>query len=128
MRAQPMITCTSVSESSEWYQQVLGFESAHGGDEYEMLKSDGELVLQLHEVDATEHPALLRDGEPLGGNGVALWFESDHFDDDLVRIQTSRAEVIEDAHVNPLAHHREIWLRDPDGYVVVMSSPFGDVD
>jgi len=30
-------------------------------------------------------------------------------------------------HVNPLAHHRELWLRDPEGYVVVVSSPYGDL-
>jgi catechol 2,3-dioxygenase-like lactoylglutathione lyase family enzyme len=127
MRAQPMITCASVAASSEWYQRVLGFESAHGGDEYEMLMSDGAMVLQLHEVDTAEHPALLRDGQPLGGNGVALWFDTATFDADVHRIRTTDAEIIEDAHVNPLAQHREIWLRDPDGYVVVLSSPYGDV-
>ena len=127
MRSQPMITCSSVSGSSEWYQRVMGFESAHGGDEYEMLTSDGSLVLQLHEVDAHEHPALLRDGQPLGGNGVALWFDSSKFDADVARIRATDAEVVEDVHVNPLARHREIWLRDPDGYVVVVSSPYGDV-
>ncbi len=127
MRAQPMITCTSVSGSSEWYQRVLGFESAHGGDEYEMLMSNGALVLQLHEVDVREHPAMLRDGQPLGGNGVALWFESTEFDSDVEQIRSTEADIAEDAHVNPLAQHREIWLRDPDGYVVVLSSPHGDV-
>jgi len=127
MRPQPLITCSSVSGSSGWYQRVMGFESAHGGDEYEMLMSDGELVLQLHELDAHEHPALLRDGQPLGGNGVALWFDSSTFDDDVGRIRAMDAEVAEDVHVNTLAKHREIWLRDPDGYVVVISSPYGDV-
>jgi len=127
MRPQPLITCSSVSGSSGWYQCVLGFESAHGGDEYEMLMSDGQLVLQLHEVDAHEHPALLRDGQPLGGNGVALWFDSSTFDDDVSRIRATDAEVAEDVHVNTLAQHREIWLRDPDGYVVVISSPYGDI-
>lgn len=127
MRAQPMITCASVSASSEWYQRVLGFESAHGGDEYEMLTSDRAMVLQLHDADADEHPALLRDGQPLGGNGVALWFDTATFDVDVDRIRTTHAEIIEDVHVNPLAQHREIWLRDPDGYVVVLSSPYGDV-
>ena len=29
-------------------------------------------------------------------------------------------------HVNPAPGHREIWLRDPDGYVVVIASPDGD--
>lgn len=128
MQPQPMITCTSVAASSEWYQRVLGFESAHGGDEYEMLMADDRLVLQLHEIDVHEHPLLVRDGEPLGGNGVALWFESTTYPEDLARIRATEAEVVEDDHVNPLAHHREIWLRDPDGYVVVVSSPHGEVD
>ena len=127
MKPQPMITCTSVSASSDWYQRVLGFESAHGGDEYEMLMSDGEMVLQLHEIDVHEHPSLLREGQPLGGNGVALWFDTASFDADVERVRATDAEVLEDVHVNPLAQHREIWLRDPDGYVIVLSSPHGDV-
>jgi catechol 2,3-dioxygenase-like lactoylglutathione lyase family enzyme len=122
-----MITCTSVAGSSEWYQRVLGLESAHGGDEYEMLMSDGAMVLQLHELDTHEHLALLREGRPLGGNGVALWFDTATFDADVERIHATDAEVVEDAHVNPLARHREIWLRDPDGYIVVLSSPNGDL-
>jgi hypothetical protein len=32
------------------------------------------------------------------------------------------AELLEDRHPNPGAHHEEIWLRDPDGYVVVLAS------
>ncbi|MEJ7801744.1 MAG: hypothetical protein WKF60_14575, partial [Ilumatobacter sp.] len=108
---------------------MLGLESAHGGDEYEMLMSDGALVLQLHEVDVHEHPALTRAGGPLGGNGVAVWFETNRFDVDVDRVRAASdadhvaVEIVEDVHVNPLAQHREIWLRDPDGYVVVVSSP-----
>jgi catechol 2,3-dioxygenase-like lactoylglutathione lyase family enzyme len=125
----PMITCSSVTASSEWYQRVLGLVSAHGGDEYEMLTAGehGPLVLQLHEVDAHEHAHLLRDGQPLGGNGVALWFETAELAAVAERIHGTEAEVLEDVHVNPLANHLEIWLRDPDGYVVVLSSPHGDV-
>lgn len=120
-----MITCASVSAASAWYQHVLGLESGHGGDEYEMLMSDGTLVLQLHELDVHEHPHLVRQGEPLGGNGVAVWFEADDYPDVVARIERTNAQVVEHDHVNPLAHHREIWLRDLDGYVVVVSSPFG---
>ncbi len=57
---------------------------------------------------------------------MALWFETSEFDSDVERIRTTDADVVEDVHVNPLAQHREIWLRDPDGYVVVLSSPYGD--
>jgi len=120
-----MLTCASVSAASAWYQHVLGLESGHGGDEYEMLMSDGTLVLQLHELDVHEHPHLVRQGEPLGGNGVAVWFEADDYPDVVARIERTNAQVVEHDHVNPLAHHREIWLRDLDGYVVVVSSPFG---
>lgn len=127
MKPQPMITCSSVSTSSRWYQRVLGFESAHGGDEYEMLMSDGALVLQLHEIDPHEHPELLQFGEAPFGNGVALWFETSSFDADVERVRSTDATVIEDVHVNPNAQHREIWLRDLDGYVVVISSPHGDI-
>lgn len=129
MRPMPMLTCTSVSGSSDWYQRVLGLVSAHGGDEYEMLTfgADGPLVLQLHEVDAHEHRHLVREGEPLGGNGVAIWFETDDFSQVAERIRDAGAEILEDVHVNPLANHREIWIGDPDGYVVVVSSPYGDV-
>jgi hypothetical protein len=81
VQPMPMLTCTSVSGSSDWYQRVLGLVSGHGGDEYEMLTAGegGPLVLQLHEVDAHEHGHLVRDGQPLGGNGVAIWFETDDF-------------------------------------------------
>ena len=92
-----------------------------------MLVSDGALVLQLHELDAHEHPSLLREGQPLGGNGVAVWFETTTFDADVERIHSTGAEVLEDEHVNPAAQHREIWLRDPDGYVVVLSGARGDI-
>jgi hypothetical protein len=47
------------------------------------------------------------------------------FIDPACRTRASGAEILEDDHENPLAHHREIWLRDPDGYIVVVSSPFG---
>jgi hypothetical protein len=37
------------------------------------------------------------------------------------------AEVIEEPHVNAAPQRREIWLRDPDGYVVVIAGPDGEV-
>lgn len=126
-----MITCASVTASSAWYRHVLGLEPAHGGDEYEMLLSHGELVLQLHHLDPAAHPHLIRAGQTLGGNGVAIWFEADDYDDVVARIRRTNANVVEDDHENPIAHHREIWLRDLDGYVVVVSSPAapaGDTD
>ena len=129
VRAQPMITVTDVEASSRWYQLVLGAVSGHGGKEYEQLLVDGSLVLQLHLLEEGHHHGTIgRPGEPLG-NGVAIWFETDHFDAAVERCHAAGdVHVQTDAHTNPNAGHREIWLRDPDGYLVVLADPYADPD
>jgi predicted enzyme related to lactoylglutathione lyase len=63
------------------------------------------------------------------GNGVLLWFEVDDFDDVLARATEMKAEVIMPRRNPPKGdggpNHWEIWLRDPDGYTVVIASPDG---
>lgn len=55
------------------------------------------------------------------GNGVVVWFEVAALDAAADRITDSGARVERPLHSNPLAHHREVWLRDPDGYLVVLA-------
>ena len=69
MEIQPLITVKDVAASSQFYQQLLGCESAHGGHEYELLTFDGRLLLQLHCQDAHEHPGLWNAESPVG-NGM----------------------------------------------------------
>jgi catechol 2,3-dioxygenase-like lactoylglutathione lyase family enzyme len=119
-----MIAVKDVEASSRWYQQLLACESGHGGPEYEQLLWGGELILQLHVWDAEDdHHAHMgsADIKPYG-NGVLLWFATEAFDDAVGRARVLGAEVLEEPHVNPNAGHREFWLRDPDGYVVVLAS------
>lgn len=123
MKPQPMIVVADVEASSRWYQQILGLTSVHGGDEYEQLASDGEVVLQLHIPDDHDHPLLV--SGPC--TGTALWFEDERFDDTMARIIAADAEIAEGPMVNPLAHHREVWLHDPDGHLIVVASPVGEV-
>lgn len=123
MKAQPMITVQDVRLSAAWYERVLGFESAHGGTEYEQLLSEGRLVLQLHDSEADmNHPALLNPGET-AGLGVLLWFETADFDAVVGRIR--QADIIPEVepYLNRYAMHMEVWLRDPDGYRVVVAGP-----
>lgn len=127
MKSIPMIAVADVSATRVWFQQALGFESGHGGDEYEQLMSDGGLVLQLHRWDAHEHPFMGDPAKQPYGNGTILWFETPEILTAWNRAREAGANVLEELHVNPLAHHREFWLRDPNGYVVVVSSPFGDM-
>ena len=127
MKPQPLIAVRDVQASSQWYQRLLRCRSAHGGHEYEQLvESGGALVLQLHAWDAHEHPHL---GDPGGacGNGVLLWFQVDEFDAAVTRARAASVEILEGPKVNPNANHREIWVRDPDGYVVVLASAHGDL-
>jgi catechol 2,3-dioxygenase-like lactoylglutathione lyase family enzyme len=84
------------------------------------------LVLQLHAWDEEDHPNLVDAGEARPGHGVLLWFEVDDFDAAMKRVRALRAEVVLKPHVVAAPGHREIWVRDPDGYVVVIASPDGE--
>ena len=62
------------------------------------------------------------------GNGVLVWFEVPENDFDAVveRARKAGAEVVRDVEINPNAKQRELWFRDPDGYLVVVAgeSPY----
>lgn len=121
LRPQPMVVVRDVEAASRWFQDVLGLTSGHGGDEYEKLMDDGELVLQLHRWDADEHPELGDPDDPSRGNGILLWFSTDDVDAVVERALSASAALIDGPLENPNSHQREIWLRHPDGYVVVVS-------
>ncbi|WP_035057587.1 VOC family protein [Andreprevotia chitinilytica] len=122
MQVQPLIAVTNVETSSRWYQKLLGAISGHGGAEYEQLLDEhGKLVLQLHHWDAHDHPHLGKPSIRPYGNGVLLWFHFDNFTAALKRAQALDAEVLQGPLFNPNAGHHELWLRDPDGYVVVLA-------
>lgn len=135
MRPQTLINCRDVEASSRWYQQLLGCKNAHGGPEYTRLVDparthsewggDG-LILQLHAWDVDHHHGPMGDPEQPRGNGVLLWFEVDDFDAAVARAREMRAEVVTEPHRNPAPAHREMWLKDPDGYTVVICSPDGE--
>lgn len=130
----PMLTCASVPASRAWYARVLGLVSAHGGDEYDQMASTGPdgrtVVLQLHHLAPDAHAHLVDADRPLGSNGVAVWFETTDYAAATARLAEAQAggdvAVLLDDHLNTNANHREFWLADPDGYVVVVSSPYGD--
>src|SRR5262249_12116008 len=110
--AQPLIAVRNVRASSRWYAKLLGAdplpEHSHR-DVYDRISCSGQLLLQLHAWDE-DHPNLVNaDAAPPGHGARALG-----------------AEIIEEPHINPRPQHREIWLRDSDGYVVVVASPDGE--
>jgi catechol 2,3-dioxygenase-like lactoylglutathione lyase family enzyme len=127
LRAQPLIAVRDVEVSSRFYQRLLGCESGHGGREYERLMFDGELVLQMHDANTADHHGTIGDPGLPYGNGVLLWFAVDAFEAAVARARQLRAEIVHEPHVNPNARQFECWLRDPDGYTVVLAGPQGEI-
>ena len=129
VQAQPLIAVKNVRASSRWYAELLGAdrlpEHEHR-DVYDRIACSGQLILQLHAWDEEDHPNLVNAGAAPPGHGVLLWFEADDFDSAVARARGLGAEIILEPHINPAPRHREIWLRDPDGYVVVIASPDGE--
>lgn len=127
--SQPLIAVRNVRASSRWYAGLLAADSlpdhSHR-DFYDRILCSGRLVLQLHAWDKEEHPNLVdADAAPVA-HGVVLWFQLNDFDSAVERVRSLGAEIVQEPHVNPAPQHREIWLRDPDGYVVVIASPDGE--
>lgn len=134
MRPQPLIAVSDVEASSRWYQRLLGCHSNHGGSAYDQLVADGQLVLQLHSFEVEHHHGRIADpGDKPYGNGVLLWFEIEDFDGTMRRALEMGAEIVRPKHRNPPEgdggpNHWECWMRDPDGYMVVVASPYGTAD
>jgi catechol 2,3-dioxygenase-like lactoylglutathione lyase family enzyme len=129
VRPQPLIAVRDVDASSRWYCTLLNVDRL-GGDEhpdvYDRLLCKGRLILQIHAWDEEQHPNLVEADAAAHGHGVLLWFEVNDFDEAVERARALGAEIVEEPHVNPAPRHRELWIRDPDGYVVVIASPDGE--
>lgn len=116
-----MIAVTDVEKSSAWYCAVLGATSGHGGPEYEQVLVSGEMVLQLHKLEVGHHHGTIGDPALPVGNGVALWFQLVELEAAADRAKAAGAVIQTELHHNPNAGHRELWLRDPDNYLVVLA-------
>jgi predicted enzyme related to lactoylglutathione lyase len=131
--SQTLVAVRDVEASSRWYRHVLGLRSDHGGPTYERLVDGNTLVLQLHRFESDHHHGTIGDPKRKLGNGVVLWFgETADFDGTVARAADLGATVVHPPLRNPAEGegngpgHREIWLKDPDGYTVVVASPDGE--
>jgi hypothetical protein len=127
--AQPLIAVANVRASSHWYADLLGADTLPDHphrDVYDRISRSGRLLLQLHAWDAEDHPNLFNADAAPAGHGVVLWFQVCDFDAAVERAIRLKAAIIEGPHFNPAPRHREIWLRDLDGYVIAIASPDGE--
>ena len=124
--SEPLIAVRDVRASSRWYQTLLAADSLpehEHRNRYDRIYCDGQLILQLHAWDEENHPNLVHADAAPPGHGVLIWFEVSDFDAAVKRARSLNAQVIEEPHVNPNAGQKEMWIRDPDGYVVVLAGP-----
>jgi catechol 2,3-dioxygenase-like lactoylglutathione lyase family enzyme len=130
VRSQPILAVRDVRASARWYARLLGSAEPTGSPPsdhdhvYRRIHVGESFVLQLHAWDEEDHPNLVDAGRAPVGHGVLVWFEIDDYAAAARRARELGAQVIEEK-VNPNAQHHELWLRDPDGYVVVLASPDG---
>ncbi|MEM9632702.1 MAG: VOC family protein [Pseudomonadota bacterium] len=127
-RSQTLLTVDDVLQSSNWYARLLRLrplgnsaEETHGNT-YNRLYHGDNLLLQLHAWDVEGHPNMVDRGRGPAGHGVLIWFEISDFNDAIERAHELAAEIIQGPLINPNSGQRELWLRDPDGYTVVLSA------
>ncbi|GAB3662260.1 hypothetical protein GCM10028791_37200 [Echinicola sediminis] len=122
LRLEPIIGVADVEKSSRWYQELLGLQSQHGGDVFEILAGPtGSTVLCLHHWGSHRHPTL-SDPEISTGNGLILYFRVEDTNIIWERAKRLKAKVEEEPHVNPNSHQWEFSIRDPDGYYLTVSN------
>ncbi len=123
MRSEPMINVADVEASSAWYQRLLGAKSGHGGPDFEMLLHDDQIMLMLHAASAADHHPHHEAEGPLG-KGLVLYFRvGDELPAAVDRARGMGAQILQGPFVNELAHQEELWVRDPDGYTLVLCGP-----
>lgn len=123
MQNQTLITVRDVELSAEWYKNNLGLSKGHGGSHYEQLIKDGKLIIQLHNMEPDEnHDTLLESGET-PGKGVLIWISVENFEESVKRLNDNHTILDKEPFFNKLAKQWEVWLRDPDGYRIVLSGP-----
>ncbi|MEO8759898.1 MAG: VOC family protein [Bacteroidia bacterium] len=120
-RLDPIIAVKDIEASAKWYQQVFGFQNAHGGKDFAVLKSeDDEIILCLHKWGEHRHPSLT-DQSIKPGNGLLLYFRTDNIEAIRKNVDEIGAKVEEEVRQNQNSLKKEFSLRDLDGYYLTIT-------
>jgi len=120
-RLDPIIAVKNIEASSKWYQKIFEFRNNHGGDHFSVLVSDDdEIILCLHKWEEHNHPTM-KNPSITPGNGLILYFRTEHMDAIRKNVEEIGNIVEEDIHLNPNSQKNEFSFRDPDGYFLTIT-------
>ena len=122
VKTETIIAVRDVEKSSDWYQQLLGCRSSHGGDTFEILadKDDGTVILCLHKWGEHEHPTL-SDAKIPSGNGLILYFRVSDLDEIWDNARRIGAHIEYPPQLNTNSGQMEFAIRDLDNYYLLIS-------
>ena len=134
----PNLMVTDMEASLGFYHHVVGLPIAFAVDAEQNTDTSGEIVagtvfaaLRAGETElmlqdrvslAEDAPMVTEDTAP--GGTFTLYFRVDDVDAVVERLPGSQ-EVVKPLQLTWYGM-KEIWVRDPDGYVVTIGSPEGD--
>jgi len=120
VKTETIIAVKDIQQSSKFYQNLFGCESQHGGETFEILTSQGIVMLCLHKWGEHDHPTLT-DPSKENGNGLILFFRVDHLSQVFERAAQMNANIVEDIHYNENSLKNQFILRDLDNYYLIVS-------
>jgi len=121
-----------ISRSAHFYRDLLQlptqYHSMQDNHEEMLLIPQGDTTLLLRQVSAVEaeHPAALQHLQrQTRGVGISLDFKIDNLD---IIIRTLEQNKVATLHELDDQQHgiRELWLYDPDHYLIILTQTSGD--
>jgi len=120
VRTETIIAVKNVSESSEFYQKLLGCKSEHSGNTFEILTSEKQVVLCLHKWSEHEHPTMINPIKE-NGSGLILFFRVDDLNEIFENAKTLNVDIEKEIHYNENSLKNQFILRDLDNYYLIIS-------
>ncbi len=124
VQPQPLIAVRDVRKSTLWYGLLLDltYTVSEHDELYQRMMDGKRMVLQLHAWDEEDHPNLTDRDKAKPGHGVLIWFQVADVEEVAGRARRLGAKILQGPAVNENSGATEIWIEDPDGYVVVAAS------
>jgi len=121
MKIDPIIAVSNVPETSSWYQSVFDCHSAHGEEEFDVLKTrSGQVFIYLHKWGEHDHPTL-KSQMAAAGNGLILYLRTENMDEIRQNLFQLGHAVEKEIQLNSNSGKREFSVRDPNGYYLTIS-------